>query len=120
VVGTDTSDFVSTGLLSQYDDKGTLHPVTFFSKKHSPTESNYEIYDKEQIAIVRAFEKRHAELQSVDNPISVLTDHENLEYFTMTKLLNHWQVRWVQFLSHFNFKIVYRLGKAGAKPDSWT
>jgi len=37
-----------------------------------------------------------------------------------TKLLNHWQVRWVQFLFQFNFKIVYRPGKAGAKPDSLT
>ena len=50
----------------------TLHPVAFFSKKHSPTECNYEIYDKELMAIVRAFEEWHAELQSVENPISVL------------------------------------------------
>jgi len=43
-----------------------------------------------------------------------------LEYFTTTKLLNRRQARWAQFLSQFNFKIVYRLGKAGAKPDSLT
>ena len=56
----------------------------------------------------------------MENPISVLTDHKNLEYFTTTKLLNHRQARWAQFLSQFNFKIVYRPGKAGAKPDSFT
>jgi len=56
----------------------------------------------------------------VENPISVLTDHINLEYFTTTKLLNRRQARWAQFLSQFNFKIVYRPGKAGAKPDSLT
>jgi len=49
------------------------------------------------------------------NPISVLTDHKNLEYFTTTKLLNRRQARWAQFLSQFNFKIIYRPGKAGAK-----
>ena len=94
--------------------------MAFFSKKHSPTEGNYEIYDKELMAIVQAFEEWRTELQSVENPILVLTDHKNLEYFTTTKLLNRWQARWVQFLSQFNFKIIYWLGKAGAKLDSLT
>jgi len=57
VVETDASDFVSAAVLSQYDDKGTLHPMVFFSKKHSPAECNYEIYDKELMAIVWAFEE---------------------------------------------------------------
>jgi len=120
VVETHASDYDSTAVLSQYDDEGALHPVAFFSKKHSPTECNYEIYDKELMAIVQAFEEWHTELQSVENVISVLMDHKNLEYFTMTKLLNRRQARWVQFLSQFNFKIVYRPGKSGAKLDSLT
>ena len=37
-----------------------------------------------------------------------------------TKLLNRQQTRWAEFLSRLNFKIVYRPGKAGAKPDSLT
>jgi len=106
VVETDTSDFVSRAVLSQYNDEGTLHPVAFFSKKHSPAECNYEIYDEELMAIGRAFEEWRAELQPVENPISVLTDHKNLEYFTTTKQFNCRQARWVQFLSQFNFKIV--------------
>jgi len=107
VVKTDASDFVSAAVLSLYDDQGTLHPVAYFSKKHSPAECNYEIYDKELMAIVRVFEEWRAELQSVENPISVLMDNKNLEYFMTTKLLNHRQARWAQFLSQFNFKIVY-------------
>jgi hypothetical protein len=43
IVETDVSDYVSTGVLSQYDDAGILHPVAFFSKKHSPAECNYEV-----------------------------------------------------------------------------
>jgi hypothetical protein len=57
IMETDASDHVSTGVLSQYNDKGILYPVTFFSKKYSPVEYNYEIYDKEPIAIVYAFEE---------------------------------------------------------------
>jgi hypothetical protein len=37
-----------------------------------------------------------------------------------TKLLNRRQTRWAEYLSHFNFKIVYRPGKAGTKPNSLT
>jgi hypothetical protein len=107
VVETDASDYVSTSVLSQYDDDGLLRPVAFFSKKRSPAECNYEIYDKELMAIVRAFEEWRPELQSVENPIKVLSDYKNLEYFTTTKLLNRRQARWSQFLSQFNFQIVY-------------
>ena len=54
------------------------------------------------------------------NPVKVLTDHKNLEYFTTTKLLNRRQTRWSHFLSQFNFQIVFRPGKAGGKPDALT
>jgi hypothetical protein len=120
IVETDASDYVSAGILSQYDDEGILHPVAFFSKKHSPAECNYEIYDKELMAIVCAFEEWRPELEGASHPIKVLSDHKNLEYFMSTKLLNRRQTRWAEYLSRFNFKIVYRPGKAGAKPDSLT
>jgi hypothetical protein len=57
IMETDASNYVSAGVLSQYDDDGILHPVAFFSKKHSLAEYNYEIYDKELMVIVRAFEE---------------------------------------------------------------
>ena len=37
-----------------------------------------------------------------------------------TKLLSCRQVRWSEFLSRFNFKIVYRPGKTEAKLDALT
>jgi hypothetical protein len=49
---TDAPDYVSAGVLSQYDDDGVLRPVAFFSKKQTPAECNYEIYDKELLAII--------------------------------------------------------------------
>ena len=59
------------------------------------------------MAIVRAFEHWRAKLQSVGNPIEVLSDHKNLEYFMTSKLLNCRQARWAEFLSRLNFKITY-------------
>jgi len=120
IVETDTLDYVSAGILSQYDDEGTLHPVAFYSKKHSPAECNYEIYDKELLAIVHAFEEWRPHLEGSSHPVQVLSDHKNLEYFMSTKLLNRRQARWSEFLSRFDFRIVYRPGKAGGKTDALT
>lgn len=120
IVETDSSDYVSAGVMSQYDEEGILHPIAFFSKKLSATECNYEIYDKELLAIIRCFEEWRPELEGTPSPIKVITDHRNLEYFMSTKLLNRRQARWSEFLSRFNFKIVYRPGKQGVKPDALT
>ena len=56
VLETDSSDYVNSGVLSQADDNGVLHPVTFYSKNLLPAEYNYKIYNKELLAIVRCLE----------------------------------------------------------------
>ncbi|OWT42324.1 retrovirus polyprotein [Pochonia chlamydosporia 170] len=120
IVECDASDFVSSGILSQEDDRGVLHPVAFMSKKYDPAECNYEIYDKELLAIVRCFECWRPELQGAHHPITVITDHANLRYFMTTKQLSRRQVRWSEFLSEFQFAIKSVPGKDNRKPDSLT
>lgn len=120
IVETDASDYVSAAILSQHDDQGTLRPVAFFSKKHTPAECNYEIYDKELLAIIKCFEEWRPELEGSTHPILVISDHRNLEYFMTKKQLNRRQARWSEFLSRFNYRITYRPGKQGGKPDALT
>jgi hypothetical protein len=55
------------------------------SKKYNPAEYNYEIYDKELLAIIRCFKGWRPELQGAYYLIHVLIDHRNLEYFIITK-----------------------------------
>ena len=93
VVETDASKYVSAGVLSQPIDNGVLRPVAFFSMKHSPAKCNYEIYDKELLAIMRSFEEWQPHLIGDAQPIRVLLDHKNLEYFTTKRQLKQWQVR---------------------------
>ncbi|KAI9038564.1 uncharacterized protein KD926_010609 [Aspergillus affinis] len=66
--------------------------------------------------------RRRPELASAvpDNPVKVYTDYRNLQHFITTKQLNRCQARWAEFLSEFNFKIMYRPGKQGEKPDILT
>lgn len=123
----DASDFCVAGVLSQMfpgdeDNKLVLQPVAYFSRKLTPVECNYEIYDKELLAIIEAFEQWRPELagMNTEEPIKVMSDHKNLEWFMSTKQLNRRQARWAEFLAEFNFVINYRPGKQGTKPDSLT
>lgn len=120
VVETDASDFAIGCILSQYGDDGILHPVAFYSRKFTPAEINYEIYDKEMLAIVTAFREWRQYLEGSQHQIKVFTDHKNLEWFTTTKNLNRRQARWAELISGYNFVIVYRPGSQGGKPDALT
>ena len=90
---TDSSDYVTGGVLSQEDNEGILHPVAFYSYKMVPAECNYEIYNKELLAIVKAFENWRPELEGSSVPIKILTDYRGLEYFQTKRTLTRRQAR---------------------------
>jgi hypothetical protein len=94
--------------------------VAFFSKKHSPAEDNYKIYDQELGTMVKSLEQWKPECKVSAHPIRILTYHMNLEYFMTSKLFNQRQTRWFEFLSRFKFQIVYWPGKQGQKPNALT
>ena len=60
-LSTDASDFAIGAVLSQKDMQTNLwHPVAFFSKSLDVHERNYEIYDKELLAVIWGLEEyRH-------------------------------------------------------------
>jgi transposase InsO family protein/predicted aspartyl protease len=115
ILETDSSGYVTGGILSQYKDS-VLRPIAFFSQKNSPAECNYEIYDKELLAIIKCLKEWDAELRSVKS-FTILTDHKNLEYFSSVRKLTERQMRWQLILSRFNFQLQYRPGKLSGKPD---
>ncbi len=114
----DSSDYVSIEILFQKENDDLIRSVAYFSKTLSLVECNYEIYDKELLAIIRCFEQWRAELQSVKTFINVLIDHKSLKYFMITKKLNRRQTRWAKFLVEFDFKIAYQSEKNNDKANS--
>jgi hypothetical protein len=117
-VETDASDYALGGQLGQRDKEGRLHPVAFYSKKLHGPELNYQIHDKELMAIIEAFKEWKPYLSGTTHPVKVLTDHKNLVNFTTTKELNKRQTRWAEFLSEFNFTISYRKGSENGRADA--
>ena len=107
---TDASDFALSGILQQPDEFGSLRPIAFFSRKFSPAEINYDIHDKELLAVIESFRNMRAWLMGTAQPISVVCDHKNLEYFMSSRVLNRRQARWAMFLSNFDFTLTWAPG----------
>ena len=113
-VEVDSSDFANGGILSQEID-GVWRPIAFRSQSLSPTQQNYEIYDKELLAIVEALrEWRH---YLVGNHFEIWTDHQNLTYFREAQKINRRQARWYTELQDFDFTLVHKKGKQMGKAD---
>ena len=115
---TDASDYALGAMISQTHKDGLTHPVAFDSRKLAAAELNYEIHDKELLAIVWALHKWRHYFLSVDTPFEVYTDHDALKYFMSSKILTRRQARWAEYLADFDFTILYRPGKANIVPDA--
>jgi hypothetical protein len=89
----DASDFALGSVLSQYGEDGRLHPIVYHSRKFSAVEINYEIHDKELLAIIDAFEEWRHLFEGVQHITTVYIDHKNLEYFMSARVLNRRQAR---------------------------
>ncbi len=120
VIEIDALNYMFKNILFQYDENEILHSVAYFSKKHNSVECNYEIYDKELMIIVCAFEKWWSELKDFIYSIEMITNHKNLEYFMSIKQLSRCQARWSEFLSRFNYCIAYHFNKINDKLNALT
>jgi len=81
--------------------------VAFLSKSLNEMERNYEIHDKEMLAIVRGLEVWRHLLEEAQFKFEIWTDHKNLEYFMKAQKLNRRQARWALYLSRFDFTLKY-------------
>ncbi|CAD0056184.1 unnamed protein product [Aureobasidium pullulans] len=93
------------------------HPVAYYSRKMTPAEQNYDIHDKELLAIVAALQHWRVYAEGAPS-LTILTDHKNLLTFTTTKVLNRRQVRWSELLGQYKFKIQYTPGKDNGRADA--
>ena len=119
VVEVDASDLGVGAVLSQRSPSdGKLHPCAFLSRRLSPAERNYDVGDRELLAVKVALEEWRHWLEGAEQPFLVWTDHKNLEYIRSAKRLNSRQARWALFFNRFNFILSYRPGSKNAKPDA--
>ncbi|KAF8673633.1 hypothetical protein RHS04_07597 [Rhizoctonia solani] len=104
---TDALGVAMGAILSQRGEDHCLHPVAYVSKSFLGTKANYNMHDKELLAIIKALEEWHIFLEATDKPVQVFMDHRNLEYWMQAQTFNCRHVQWWIFLSNFNFEIHY-------------
>ncbi|KAL0152925.1 hypothetical protein M9458_051754, partial [Cirrhinus mrigala] len=119
VVEVDASTTGVGAVLSQHHETPPrLHPCAYFSRKLSPAERNYDIGNRELLAIKLALEEWRHWLEGANHPFQVITDHKNLQYLRDAKRLCPRQARWVLFFTRFNFSITYRPGSKNVRADA--
>jgi reverse transcriptase-like protein/integrase-like protein len=117
---TDTSNFTLGAVISQeFNDR--RHPITFHSHTLLPAEWNYDVHNKEMATIVYGFKCACPYFLGANHPITVRTDHKNLQYFCQSQKITGRQARWMEFLKDFDFILEHIPGHANTVANllSW-
>ena len=109
IIHTDASNYGIGGSFGQEDENNVFKIISYYSKQLSSTERNYTVSDKEFLAIITLIKKFEVYLEGKE--FLIKTDHRSLINLPQQPELNQRQVRWMLYLSRFNFKIEYLEGK---------
>src|SRR5882757_911641 len=124
VVHTDASAYgVGTILLQEGDinpqkpSKPRLHPIAYYSATFTPTERNYDIYERELLAVIKALQHWRPHLAWTPHPFTLITDHANLTFWKHPQKVNRRVARWYRELQDYWFKIKHVPGKTHTAAD---
>ena len=84
---TDASDYVLTIILSIVNKENKVYLVVFHFCTFTMVKLNYDMHEKELLAICEAFKIWQHYLEGLAYSIDIVMDHKNLEYFSITKVL---------------------------------
>lgn len=99
ILETDTSSVAIGAILSQKQSDGHLHPIAYMSQSFSKEQNNYDTRNKELLAITTAFEHWQLFLEGTEEPVTVYTNHRNLEYWMHTRKFGRRHQRWHHVMS---------------------
>ena len=57
IIKANLSNYITRGILSQYNKDRVLYPIAYFLKQLSPAKYNYKTYNKELLAIIKCFKQ---------------------------------------------------------------
>ena len=111
----DASAYAVGAVLSQHQEN-QWRPIAFLSKSLTETQRNYEVYDRELLAIMAALQEFRKYLMGA-HTFEIYTDHANLQYFKQPQKLNRRQARWFTELQEYHFTLHHIPGKSNSKAD---
>lgn len=112
----DTSNRGVGGYVAQGNDWKTARPIGFYSRQYWPAEINYPTHEQEMLAIVECMKHWYPQLMGIR--FEVLTDHVPLQHWKTQRTLSKRQLRWMEFLSEFDFDIKHIPGVTNTAADA--
>jgi transposase InsO family protein len=103
----DASAYATGAILTQKDDRDKHQAVGFHSQTLNDAERNYDIHDREYLAVFRGLTYWRHLLLSSPHIITVMTDHKNLEYYRRPQNINRRIARYIGRLADYNFILVH-------------
>ena len=91
-------------------------PASFHSRKLTSAQTNYPTYQQEALAIVEAVKSFDHLLAGTK--FTIVTDHQSLQYMMHQRNLGERQQRWANFLTRYEFEILYRRGRTNYLADA--
>ena len=114
----DTSAIAISAVLNQKGEDGKTHPVAYYSESFSAPERNYDIYDRELLAIVKALRQWRTYLLGSPHQITIHMDHSNLQYWKEPQKINRRVAREFQELSEYDFTLRHIPGAMNTRADA--
>ena len=98
--------------------KPVHHPVAYYSTMFSPTERNYDIYERELLAMMKSLAHWRQYLGWTREPFIILSDHDNLHYWKSPRNYNRQTARWHADLQEYDYLIQHIPGKENISADA--
>jgi hypothetical protein len=120
-LATDASLHATGAVLLQTDENRSYHPCGYLSQSLNPAEQNYQIYDRELLAVICTLKEWRHFLEGNPHPVIIFMDHKNLLYFWSTQKLTRHQAHWQLTLCYFDLTFHHVPGMKLAALDalSW-
>jgi RNase H-like domain found in reverse transcriptase/Integrase zinc binding domain len=107
----DASQYASRAILYQPDNQDQLRPVEYYLKMFNQAERNYNIHDRELLAMMKGLEYWRHLILSSPHQLTVISDHANLQYYREAHKITCQVVRYLPQMADFNMRIVHHPGK---------
>ena len=120
IMETDALDYALTTIFSIVNKENEVYLVAFHSCTFTVVKLSYNIHDKKLLAIFQVFKIWQHYLEGLAYPIDIITNHKNLEYFFITKVLTQRQAQWSEYLFQFNLVIRFHSGCFSTKLGTLT
>jgi hypothetical protein len=114
ILDVDASQFCASACLSQVQD-GQAHVLEYASRTFNAHERNYCVTRKEKTALVFGLKQFRQYL--LGHHFIARTDHGALTFFNKTPELSGQLARYIEFISQFDFELLYRAGKSHLNAD---